>query len=99
MHTELKTLTGELIKFAGDGKAQTLKDVALFAVLSADADKLDGPAKYQRYEFAKKIQDAEGDLECTVEEVTMIKDCIGKVPNFGIVVVGAAYDILEGKNG
>ena len=96
LDNELLALNGEPIDF-GDGKKQTLRDVAIFAVLSAEAETLEGPAKYKRYELAKKLKEAKSTDDLVSEEITEIKVCIGKVPMFGVVTVGSAYDALEGK--
>lgn len=52
----------------------------------------DGQEKYKRWELATKIK--KDVVNLSAEEVTKIKDLIGKA--FAPSVVGPVYDILEG---
>lgn len=89
----LKNLAGLHLKDV-DGD-MTLKVACVAALMGQyEGENLDGQEKFKRYELAKKIY-AGGEVELSVEEIAKIKPLIAK--GFGPVVVGPAYDILEGK--
>ncbi len=79
-----------------DGKPVTLCSVALNALLaSIPNDIVTGEAKAKRYALALKINDHPGDVNVTAEELTLLKEQIGKI--YAPLVVGRAYDLLEEK--
>ncbi|HEC63811.1 MAG TPA: hypothetical protein ENI23_00790 [bacterium] len=57
------------------------------------AVELTGKEKVGRYDFAKKIYDSKGLLDLEAEEITLLKDLIGKV--YPPITVGQAYKILD----
>ena len=107
MDTELNALDGTPIMLVPNGPPQTLRSLAQLAALAAGGDKLDGAKKFERYEFAKKIRDADDETEWTIDELKLMKDCIGdqelmqdmrgQKKGLPIVVVGTAYEAIEGK--
>jgi len=93
----LKSITGEpLFEMAEDGKKEdvTLKRAVINALMAIlpDEKNIGGEEKLKRYLLAQKIQG--GNLEVTPEEVTMIKQLVGKV--YGTAVVGPAFKLLNG---
>lgn len=55
-------------------------------------------AKNTKYQIAKKVKDAEvagEDVSLKSEEVTIVKDAVGKL--WGVMTVGAVIDILEAE--
>ena len=93
----LKSFEGTEIRFAGEEKPQTLRALLIHSVLTGGADKLDGVQKYERYEFAKRLKDADNETDWTIEDLKTLKDAVGLVQMFGVIVVGALFDALEGK--
>lgn len=93
---EIKTLNGESIP-ATDGKPAVLRGVAVDALLAvfADEQQLAGEEKLKRYLLAEKIHN--GGVEFNTEEIALVKRLIGKA--FTPVVVGQAWQMLEGRNG
>ena len=57
-------------------------------------DTVAGAEKMKRFLLARRIYDAEGDLDITVEEASLIKDLVGST--FAPIVVGRVYELLEG---
>lgn len=91
----MKDVTGEDIK-KPDGNILTLKDVIITSVLSpVQGD--DEKVKFDKYEIYKKVKDdhPEGDVELTVEEIALIKKCIGQWQP--PLILGQAFEMLEGK--
>ena len=86
-------LEGKPVK-EGDN-AVSLKIVTINALMAAFEDEkgLSGEDKLKRYTLGQTIQKAEGPVELTVEQVSMIKNLIGKA--FGTLIVGSAYQLLE----
>lgn len=92
--TLITDLKGEPIK--ENGKDFTLGDAAQVALLSPYADErdLDGKAKVERFMVATTAA-LGGEQDVTAEDVALIKKLIGKA--YGPLVVGRAYEIIEGK--
>lgn len=53
----------------------------------------DGVAKVKKYELAKKVFQAEQEVELTVEEAALIKERIAD--SYGVLVVGQVWEQLE----
>lgn len=85
------SIKGKPIK-GNDGSDLDLETVCGSSLLTAGQN-LNGEASFKQYKLAKKISSG-GEVEITVEEAAMIKDLVGK--NWGPVVVGPVYEILEG---
>ena len=95
-NTTLKTLDGKPIKEADDLDV-TLSTVAVNALLAAYEDErnLAGDDKVKRFKLAQLINDADGEVEVTAEQVSLLKTLIAK--GYTPLVVGQAYEILEGE--
>ena len=87
----IKNITGEEIKDL------TLKSVSVEALLAtfSDEQSLLGEEKAKRYVLATRIYANSEELDLTVEEIAKIKQLIGK--GYGPLVVGQAWEILEGR--
>lgn len=95
----LKTLDGEPLKEDNNG---TVRDVLLsrlavnaLLVNYPDEQSLSGEEKVKRFKLAQQINDADGDVEITAEQVALLKSLIAK--GYTPLVVGQAYEILEGE--
>lgn len=94
--TILKDMFNKEMEDAG-GKV-TLRRVATEALMAIYRDEnISGEEKFKRYQLCIKVNTAPSDLEWKAEEVTKLKDLIGK--GYGPMVVGRAFDLLEGTNG
>lgn len=93
LNEKFVTLRGEpLIERSEDGSESnvTLKAVCVHALL---AQSQDTPAqKFKNYRLANRIQDAD-EIELTAEEVTELKQMIGKL--FPPLYVGNAWLLLD----
>ncbi|MCK4788372.1 MAG: hypothetical protein KAV87_31825 [Desulfobacteraceae bacterium] len=84
-----------------------LKRVCIDALLNPEIEispdgnprpvEVEGPKKFERYGLASRIYDANGIMELQSEEITLLKDLIGK--GYGPIIVHPAWDALEGKIG
>ena len=97
-------MTQQLINFKGetiptsdkDATPLTLGDVAITALMSVhQGEQPDGKKSFWRYQIASKVSDSK-DCKLEAEEVTEIKERIGK--HYTPVVVGPAYELIEGKD-
>jgi hypothetical protein len=70
----------------------TVSFMALTANLPGD-DRMTGEQKVKLYKLAHLVVHAGGVKEVTAEDIALLKDRIGKA--FGVLVVGAAWDLLE----
>ena len=96
MNQELKDLDGNTIPGPKEGKKLTLLDVCRTGLLSYD-EKMAGEKKYENFKLAKKLEDAPAaGVELTAEEITNIKQLVGK-GQFPLIV-GIVWDLLEGKD-
>ena len=87
----IKNIQGEEIKDL------TLKTVSVEALLATfpDEQSLSGEEKAKRYLLATRIYANPEELDLTIEEIAKIKQLIGK--GYGPLVVGQAWEILEGR--
>ena len=87
----IKNIQGEEIKDL------TLKTVSVEALLATfpDEQSLLGEEKAKRYVLATRIYANPEELDLTIEEIAKIKQLIGK--GYGPLIVGQAWDILEGN--
>ncbi len=95
MTAVLTTLTGMPIK---DGEASlTLGAVATNALLMPYEDErnLSGDDKVKRFKLAQRIHDAQGEVDISSEEITLLKSLIAKA--YTPLVVGRAFAILEAE--
>uniref|UniRef100_A0A6M3II49 Uncharacterized protein n=1 Tax=viral metagenome TaxID=1070528 RepID=A0A6M3II49_9ZZZZ len=97
---ELKRLDGQPMQDVGaDGNAvnATVKMALLNAVLAPEKD--DTPIrKLEKGELARKIYNAEKEVELTAEEISLCKKRIGEVMPSPLVVLQVT-EILEQKEG
>lgn len=71
-----------------------LKDAAIEALLIPE-DGQTGEEKAKRYLMATRIYANPENVDLTIEEIAKIKQVIGKC--YGALVVGQAWEMLEGK--
>lgn len=100
----LKTLKGEPLKEQYVGPDEkllerelSLSGIATNALLAnyEDEKNLSGEDKVKRFKLAQLINDADGDVEVTAEQVSLLKSLIAKA--YTSLVVGRSYEILEGE--
>jgi len=85
---------GAALKFEGeDAKAKALIVSALLATYE-DERSIAGDEKVRRYELARRVHASEGEIEASVEELTLIKTLVGRA--FSPVAVGQIYQLIEG---
>jgi hypothetical protein len=88
----IRDLKGSPIK--EDDKVVTLETIAVGALMMAlPNDTTPGPEKVQRFKLAQRIDGSDTAIDVTAEEITMLKDLIGKL--YTPLVVGRAYELLE----
>jgi len=88
---KLKTLTGETFKM--DDKEILLSEMCVDALLATEQNEpIGGQEKMKRWEIAKKIHNKE-EVEITSEEITLIKERVGKI--LITPIVGSINDLLE----
>lgn len=90
----LKSLDGKALKF--DQVTEfTLKLACVEALMREHAnEQISGKEKFERAILAEKIHKAKGFCEVTSEEITQIKELVGRA--WPPVVVLPAYKLLEG---
>ena len=95
----IKNLRNEEMKSSIDGRDTplTLKEISVNALLGdippTQGEKPDsGQQKLQKFKLAQKI-DAGGEIDLVAEDVSMIKERIGKA--YSTLIVGRAYELLE----
>ena len=75
---------------------QTLKDICMEVLMGMSPDeKVDGKEKYERFKLAMKIGEVKEQIDLKSDDVTKIKELIGKI--YSPLIVGQCYDILENK--
>lgn len=95
----LLSITGEEMKtkLGPGGETVILGDVAKQALFTAaPGEQIPGPQKYRYYQLIRRIQkalDSGSAIDLPVEDVSLIKDRIGKV--FEVGVVGPAFELLD----
>ena len=99
LNVVLKTIDGEPLKEDHNGiiRDVLLSRLAVNALLANynDEPALSGEDKVKRFKLAQQINDADGDVEVTAEQVALLKSLIAK--GYTPLVVGQAYEILEGE--
>jgi hypothetical protein len=93
---EIKTIGGKDVVREGTNEKLTLADVAINALLSLE-DKTSGEEKFKRYALSKKIHENTNSVDLKVEEITLIKEMIGKI--YAPLIVGQTWDMLENDTG
>ena len=75
-----------------DNSKMTLKDVCVQSILTpAEGD--DEKKKFEKWEIYKKLRNAQMEVELKIEEVGLIKKCIGKLQP--PLVMGQCFEMLE----
>jgi hypothetical protein len=94
---QLVAINGEPMTDGADGTEVTLRLVCVNALLAdMESDRgATGVQKMGRWTLATRIFNANGPLDMTVEEVTEIKDRVGKA--FATGIVGPAFALLDGN--
>jgi len=89
----LKTIAGETMKDAVDGKAvdATVKMAIVNAILSPVEKEL-GVDKVKKYELAKKIY-ASDEVDLDEKEIALIKERVGE--GFAPIIVGQIFELLK----
>jgi hypothetical protein len=72
-----------------------LKDVITGALLMPE-EATDGKEKAARYFMAQRVENSGDNWETTAEEITKVKELVGKF--YTPIIVGQAYEILEGED-
>ncbi len=91
-----KNVMGQDIMIEGD--VMTLGSVSINALLLQykGEDNLPGEEKLRRWELAVKIKNGPDPVELTVENVSLIKNLIGK--SYGPLICGQAWKLLDQRN-
>lgn len=96
--TTLVTLDGKPIE---DGDKDLTLKTACVNALTLDQGSVpgqptdSGPEKFRRYELARKIHGAVGEVDLASDEVVCIKAAVAKT--YITLIVGQAFNLLEGK--
>lgn len=78
-------------------KPFTLRAILALACINADPQKYaDGDSKYRIYKLLLRIHAQASAVELSSEEVTLLKDLVGRI--FAPYIVGLVYDVLEQKD-
>lgn len=96
LNTKLKTLDGRPIKNQIEGKSDAdldLKIVCTTALLGNYNENIDGNEKAKRYQLALDIQKSSDSIDLKSEEITLLKELIGKA--FATLIVGQSYDLID----
>lgn len=76
----------------------TIREAVVNSLLSTNQrETILGIEKARRYSLAMKVYQAKKQVELTVEDVTLIKDEIGRI--YPPLVVGQAYEFLDPPKG
>jgi len=92
------TLLGNGIFAQLDGPPLTLRDICLYAVLNSDIRGLDLEAKMVRYQFGKKIKEADANTDFEQSELDAIEQFVGGMDMFGPAVIGVLCEEFRSQN-
>jgi len=91
----IKGIDGITILKNPDGSDMTLKDVIIASLLPpVQEDKQD--VKWGKYEIFKKVRDGKAEVELKTEEITIIKQAIGKFQP--PLILGQCFEFIEDGN-
>lgn len=89
----IKNLDGKPVK--SDDKDLTVRKVCQMALLNPSGDdKANGKRSFDKFRLAQKLHDSKGEVELEAEDVTLIKELVGK--SYVPLVVGRVYETFEG---
>ncbi|MCW4050360.1 MAG: hypothetical protein NWE89_11565 [Candidatus Bathyarchaeota archaeon] len=78
------------------GQPINLRKIITRALLTLhQSERANGVESYKRCKLAERVYEADKELEIESEDITLIKRLIGEL--FAPIIVGQAYDALEGK--
>jgi len=93
----LKTMSGEVMKDMDEKNEAvdaTLKMAVVNALLAPQKEQESGVDKIKKYELAKMVFKAEGEVDVTAEDITLIKKAVEKAfPS--PIIVGQVNEMLE----
>jgi hypothetical protein len=97
---DVLNLDGKPMKYMNDGAESNLsvkQAIRLGLTASLEEEKAKGDDKFKHFTLATKVMAVKNgnDLELTAEDITQIKERVGKF--WGAEVVGFIYNILEAK--
>jgi len=97
---DVLNLDGKPMKYMNDGAESNLsvkQAIRLGLTASLEEEKAKGDDKFKHFTLATKVMGVtkDADLELTAEDITQIKERVGKF--WGAEVVGFIYNILEAK--
>ena len=90
-HTPLLEIDGKTQ--LNDGKGTQLTFAHIARMVLVQNDEKEGEAKYKHYMLATKIEQANGSVELSAEEVASLKKLVGQM--MPVVVVGRMWDLLD----
>jgi hypothetical protein len=93
VNQKIKDAEGNEITLQGK-PAMTLRDVIVNSILTPDQGD-DEKKKWEKYEIFKKIKESKNEVELTIEEIALVKQCIGKFQP--PLVMGQCWEMLENK--
>ncbi len=93
----IKNIKGEAIKDGETKEPLTLKTICTNALMGTyeEEKKVSGAEKAKRFQLAMKIQSSNGEAVLQSEEISLVKELIGR--GYPPLVVGRAYEILDPK--
>jgi hypothetical protein len=93
---KINDLSGNPLKnqFDTKGGDMTLGSICVQGLIAVEDGDRDGNEKFKRYELAMRLNKG-GEQNLTNEDAVLIKKQIGRF--FSVLVVGQAYNLLEGK--
>ena len=95
VNQELKTFGNETLK-DGEGNVFTLKGICATVLLGQPQnEKATGEEKMKRYDLAKKIWTAEGEVDLKAEDISLLKKLVGE--SYLPLIVGQVWAMLEGE--
>ena len=78
---------------ANPGKPSlTLRDVIVNSILTYKEGE-GKKEKYEKYSLFKRLKDAKSEIDFTVEEIVLIKECIGQFQ--AQLIMGQCFDLLD----
>jgi hypothetical protein len=73
-----------------------LRDVCVGAILTPVKDETQ-EQKWEKYEIFKKLRDSKIEVDLTIEQLNIVKTCIGKF--YPQLIMGQCFELLESGQG